>query len=257
MALATFVFWMGRDKFVHIPPGGLAFVRELLSPDGLKVLGRLCIIYIFILMFWALFDQQGSAWVLQAQRMDLHFIIDWDPSQAQWLNPALVLLFIPLFNRVIYPAFDGFWPLSPLRKISIGLFLTVPAFLLPAWLEARLDAGETVNIVWQLGCYVLMTAAEILISITALEFSYTQAPRKMKSVVMGAFFASVAAGNLFTAAVNFFIQNPDGTSKLEGASYYLFFAGAMLATAILFVPVAVWYKEQTYIQDEAVGEAEA
>ena len=257
MALATFVFWMGRDKFVHIPPGGLAFVREVLSPDGLKVLGRLCIIYAFILMFWALFDQQGSAWVLQAQRMDLHFIIDWDPSQAQWLNPALVLLFIPLFNRVIYPAFDGFWPLTPLRKISIGLFLTVPAFLLPAWLEARLDAGETVNIVWQLGCYVLMTAAEILISITALEFSYTQAPKKMKSVVMGAFFASVAAGNLFTAAVNFFIQNPDGTSKLEGASYYLFFAGAMLATAILFVPVAVWYKERTYIQDEAVGEAEA
>ncbi len=157
MALATFVFWTGRNKFVHIPPGGLAFVREILSREGLKVLGRLAIIYAFILMFWALFDQQGSAWVLQAQRMDRHFIVDWDPSQAQWLNPALVLIFIPLFNRVVYPMFDGFWPLTPLRKISIGLFLTVPAFLLPAWLEARLDAGETVNIVWQLGCYIIMT----------------------------------------------------------------------------------------------------
>jgi len=257
MALATFVFWMGRTRFVHIPPGGLAFVRELFSAEGLKVLGRLSVIYLFILMFWALFDQQGSAWVLQAQRMDRHFIIDWDPSQAQWLNPALVLLFIPLFNRVVYPAFDRFWQLTPLRKISMGLFLTVPAFLLPAWLEARLDAGETVSIVWQLGCYVLMTAAEILISITALEFSYTQAPKRMKSVVMGAFFASVAAGNLFTAAVNFFIQNPDGTSKLEGASYYLFFASAMAITAVLFVPFAVWYKERTYIQDEVPSEAMA
>ena len=257
MALATFVFWTGRNKFVHIPPGGLAFVREILSREGLKVLGRLAIIYAFILMFWALFDQQGSAWVLQAQRMDRHFIVDWDPSQAQWLNPALVLIFIPLFNRVVYPMFDGFWPLTPLRKISIGLFLTVPAFLLPAWLEARLDAGETVNIVWQLGCYIIMTAAEILISITALEFSYTQAPRRMKSVVMGAFFASVAAGNLFTAAVNFFIQNPDGSSKLDGPSYYLFFAAAMAMTAVLFVPVAVWYKERTYIQDESANEAAA
>lgn len=257
MALATFVFWSGRNKFVHIPPGGLAFAREVFSAEGLKVLGRLSVIYVFILMFWALFDQQGSAWVLQAQRMDRHFIIDWDSSQAQWLNPALVLLFIPLFNRAIYPAFDRFWPLTPLRKISMGLFLTVPAFLLPAWLEARLDAGETVNIVWQLGCYVLMTAAEILISITALEFSYTQAPKRMKSVVMGAFFASVAAGNLFTASVNFFIQNPDGTSKLDGASYYLFFAGAMAITAILFVPFAVWYKERTYIQDEVPSEAAA
>ena len=255
MALATFVFWLGRNEFVHIPPGGVAFLREVFSAEGLKALAKLFIIYAFIAMFWALFDQQGSAWVLQAERMDRHFIIDWDPSQAQWLNPALVLLFIPLFNRVVYPAFDRFWPLTPLRKISLGLLLTVPAFLLPAWLEARLDAGETVNIVWQLGGYIIMTAAEILVSITALEFSYTQAPKRMKSVVMGAFLMSVALGNLFTAAVNFFIQNPDGTSALDGPSYYLFFAAAMAITAILFIPVAYLYKERTYIQDEAHVEA--
>jgi POT family proton-dependent oligopeptide transporter len=251
MAIATAVFWMGRNEFVHIPPGGVAFLREVFSREGLAALGKLFIIYAFIAMFWALFDQQGSAWVLQAERMDRHFIVDWDPSQAQWLNPALVLLFIPLFNRVIYPAFDRFWPLTPLRRISLGLFLTVPAFVLPAWLEARLDAGESVNIVWQFGSYVVMTAAEILVSITALEFSYTQAPRRMKSVIMGAFLMSVALGNLFTAAVNFFIQNPDGTSSLEGPTYYLFFASAMGLTALFFVPVAMWFKERTYIQVEA------
>ncbi len=254
MAIATLVFWMGRHKFVHIPPGGTAFLREVFSSEGLKALGKLFIIYAFIAMFWALFDQQGSAWVLQATRMDRRFGIEWDPSQAQWLNPALVLLFIPLFNRVVYPAFDRFWPLTPLRKISVGLFLTVFAFLMPAWLEARLDAGESVNISWQLGGYILITAAEILVSITALEFSYTQAPKKMKSLVMGAFLMSVSIGNLFTAGVNYFIQNPDGTSKLDGPSYYLFFAGAMAVTAILFVPVALWYKERTYIQDEAPSE---
>jgi POT family proton-dependent oligopeptide transporter len=233
----------------------MAFIREVFSSNGLLALGKLFIIYTFIAMFWALFDQQGSAWVLQAERMDRNFIVHWDPSQAQWLNPALVLLFIPLFNRLIYPAFDRFWPLTPLRKIAIGLFLTVPAFLLPAWLESRLDAGESVNIIWQLGAYILMTAAEILVSITALEFSYTQAPKRMKSLVMGAFLMSVSIGNLFTAAVNFFIQNPDGSTKLDGASYYLFFAAAMAVTAVLFVPVAVWYKERTFIQDEAAAEA--
>jgi len=251
MAIATLAFYSGRNVFVHIPPGGKEFLREVFSKEGLAALGKLFIIYAFIAMFWALFDQQGSAWVLQAARMDRRFGIDWDPSQAQWLNPALVLLFIPLFNRVIYPAFDRVWPLTPLRKISLGLFLTVPAFLLPAWFEARLDAGESVSIVWQLAAYVIMTAAEVLVSITALEFSYTQAPRRMKSVVMGAFFMSVALGNLFTAGVNFFIQNPDGTSKLEGPSYYLFFAGTMALTAVLFVPVSMWFKERTYIQEQA------
>lgn len=257
MTLATVVFWMGRDKFVHVPPGGVAFLREVFSREGLAALGKLFIIYSFIAMFWALFDQQGSAWVLQAERMDRNFIVNWDPSQAQWLNPALVLLFIPLFNRVIYPFFARFWPLTPLRRISIGLFLTVPAFLLPAWLEARLDAGETVNIIWQLGGYMIITAAEVLVSITALEFSYTQAPKRMKSLVMGGFLMSVAIGNLFTTAVNVFIQNPDGSSKLDGPAYYLFFAAAMTLTAVLFVPVAVWYKERTYIQDESSNEAAA
>lgn len=257
MLIATVVFWSGRNKFVHIPPGGTAFLREVFDKVGLRALGKLLIIYLFIAMFWALFDQQGSAWVLQADRMDRRFIIEWDPSQVQWLNPALVLLFIPLFNRVIYPAFDRFFPLTPLRKISIGLFLTVPAFLLPAWLEARLDAGETVNISWQIGCYVIMTAAEILVSITTLEFSYTQAPKKMKSFVMGAYFMSVSIGNLFTAAVNYAIQNPDGSSKLEGAAYYLFFAAAMAVTALIFVPVAMWFKEQTYIQEEELEGASA
>ncbi|MEM8609779.1 MAG: POT family MFS transporter, partial [Myxococcota bacterium] len=254
MAVATLAFWMGRNSFVHIPPGGVAFLREVFSGEGLRALGKLFIIYAFIAMFWALFDQQGSAWVLQAERMDRDFGIEWDPSQAQWLNPALVLLFIPLFNRGVYPAFERFWPLTPLRKISLGLFLTVAAFLLPAWLEMRLDSGERVNIIWQLGGYVLLTAAEILVSITALEFSYTQAPKKMKSLVMGAFLMSVSIGNLFTAAVNYFIQNPDGTSKLDGAEYYLFFAGAMAVTAVLFIPVAIWYKEKTYIQDESLAE---
>ena len=257
MAIATLVFWSGRHQFAHIPPDRAGLKRDVFGNDneGLRTLGRLLVIYLFIAMFWALFDQQGSAWVLQAERMDRHFILDWDPSQVQWLNPALVLLFIPLFNRVIYPAFDRFWPLSPLRKISLGLFLTVPAFLLPAWLEARLDAGHSVNIAWQFGAYVLMTAAEILVSITALEFSYTQAPKRMKSLVMGTFFSGVALGNLFASAVNFFIQNPDGTSKLDGPSYYLFFAGAMALTALLFVPFAIRFKERTYIQDELAVEA--
>jgi len=79
----------------------------------------------------------------------------------------------------------------------------------------------------------------------------------MKSLVMGAFLMSVSIGNFFTATVNFFIQNPDGTSKLDGASYYLFFAAAMAITALLFIPVAVWYKERTYIQDEAPSERAA
>jgi POT family proton-dependent oligopeptide transporter len=62
---------------------------------------------------------------------------------------------------------------------------------------------------------------------------------------------AVALGNLFTAWVNFFIQNPDGSVKLKGASYFYFFTGIMLVTSVLFVFFARFYKGKAYIQDEA------
>ena len=73
---------------------------------------------------------------------------------------------------------------------------------------------------------------------------------------MSVFLLSIAVGNTFTAIVNKLIQNPDGTSKLAGADYYWFFTIVMLVTSVLFIFVAMAYREKTYIQDEeSVDEA--
>ena len=62
----------------------------------------------------------------------LHFYINgaWvepDSSEKiQAINPALIIIFIPLFSWVLYPAINRFFPLTPLRKIGIGFFLVVP-----------------------------------------------------------------------------------------------------------------------------------
>jgi POT family proton-dependent oligopeptide transporter len=251
MFLATFAFWLGRRKFIHVPPNGRAFIREATSKEGLTALARLAIIYAFVAMFWALFDQTGSSWVLQAEHMDRHFLgIEWLPAQFQTINPVLVMALIPVFSFGVYPAIRRFVPLTPLRKIGLGLFVMVGAFLIPALIEHWIQEGQTPSIGWQLLAYVILTSAEILVSVTCLEFSYTQAPKALKSLVMALFLLSVSIGNLFTAAVNFFIQNEDGSSKLEGPEYYLFFAGAMAVTALLFIPVAMRYREKTYIQEE-------
>ncbi|KPJ94136.1 MAG: peptide transporter [Gammaproteobacteria bacterium SG8_11] len=251
MLIATAVFWVGRNRFVHIPPGGMRFVKEALSSVGLKALGKLTIIYAFVAMFWALFDQTASAWVLQAQHMDREILgVEILPAQIQAANPLLVMFLIPLFSYVIYPAINRFYPLSELRKIAIGLFVTVAAFAIPTWVQVNIDNGGMPPIAWQLLAYVVLTSAEVMVSITCLEFSYTQAPKTMKSFVMAFFMMSIAAGNLFTSAVNFFIQNEDGSSKLAGAEYYWFFTLLMFFTAVLFTLVVRFYKGQTYIHEE-------
>jgi POT family proton-dependent oligopeptide transporter len=109
--------------------------------------------------------------------------------------------------------------------------------------------GYKPKIAWQLLAYAILTSAEIMVSITCLEFSYTQAPPRMKSLVMSLYLLSVSLGNLFTSLVNKVIQNEDGTSKLPGASYYWFFTALMLATAVVFIFIANTYKGKTYIQD--------
>jgi POT family proton-dependent oligopeptide transporter len=251
MFLATVVFWIGRTKFVHIPAGGLGFLKESFSGEGIRVILKLSVIYVFVAMFWALFDQTGSAWVLQADNMNLNFLwIEWLPSQIQAMNPFLILLFIPLFSYVVYPAIDRVFPLTTLRKVSIGLFVAVVSFAICAWMEMRIQGGATPSIGWQFLAYAVLTAAEVMISITCLEFSYTQAPKRMKSIIMALYLLAVSAGNAFTAAVNYFIQNEDGSTKLEGAAYYWFFTALMLGTAIVFVPVAKLYRGRTYIQGD-------
>ena len=210
MAVATVAFWMGRNVFVHIPAGGEAWFRETFSAVGIKSLLKVSIIFIFIAVFWALFDQTGSSWVLQAQDMNRSWLgVTWLASQIQAVNPVMILILIPTFQFMIYPALDRVWKLTPVRKISIGFFVMIGGFALVAIAQGLIDAGERPSIGWQILAYVILTAAEVMVSITGLEFAYTQAPKTMKSVIMALFLMSVSLGNLFTAVVNHNIVVPD------------------------------------------------
>ncbi len=252
MILATLVFWLGRNRFAHIPPAGKRFVTDLVSRDGLALLGRILPLVLFISMFWSLYDQNGSAWVLQAEHMDLHFLgQDWLPSQVQAVNAVLVLVFIPLFTYAVYPAISKVFPLTPLRKIAIGFFLMVLTFLVSAYIEQQLSRGVRMNIGWQILAYVVLTASEVMVYGTGLSFFYEQAPNDMKSLIMGLFLLAVSIGNLFTSLVNMFIENADGTSKLSGASYYLFFAGLMFLSSVAFTFYATRYRGHRFVQGEA------
>lgn len=254
MFIATVVFHRGRKVFIAIPPvGWAAYKKDLFSDKGKKAFKNLSIMYIFISIFWSLFDQTGSSWVLQAEKMDktvnLGFIkFDLLASQIQAINPLLIMFFIPMFTYVMYPLINKFFPLTSLRKITIGMFLAGFSFAILAVAETSILAGGKPSIIWQFWAYVILTAAEVMVSITGLEFSYTQAPNSMKSFVMGLWLLSVSLGNGVTAVVNMLIVNPDGTYKLDGSQYFWFFAGLMFVTAAAFVIVAVRYKEESYIQ---------
>ena len=250
----TAAYRLGRNKFVHIPAAGFSFVKESFSGEGLRAIGKLLILYLFVAPFWALFYQSESAWVLQAQNMNLKWLgFTWLPAQLQSINPFLIMVMIPLFSYVIYPAINKVFPLTPLRKIGMGFFVAGLSFLVPAWIETQIAAGAKPSVGWQAFAYVILTAAEIMVSITCLEFSYTQAPKKMKSFIQALFLWSISVGNVFTAGVNWCMKK--GWLDLAGANYYGFFIIVMLVTAVLFIPVARKYPVKDYIQDETSEES--
>lgn len=252
MLIATIFFWAGRKKFVHIPPvGGRTYAREIFNKQTGKVILNVLIPVPFVAMFWALWQQNFSSWIVQAKSMDRHmFGIEWLPEQIQTVNPIFILIMLPLFSYVVYPIVEKFVKLTPLRKIGAGLFVTAASFFIIALIQTRIDAGATPNIIWQVWAFVVLTAGETLVSPTHLEFSYTQGPVKMKSLIMCTYLFAISLGNQFTAFVNFFIQNSDGSVKLHGTSYFMFFVWVMVGTAVLFAIVAPFYKGRTYLQDQ-------
>lgn len=262
MGLAALVFWAGTRHSVRVPPAGrdahgfLRVVRSALrqlgthrpgehwldparlhhpaaAVEGARAVLRIAGVFAGVIVFWALFDQTGSSWVLQGQRMRTSLSalglpgVDLDAAQLQALNPLLVMGLIPLLSFVVLPALGRRGAdLSPLRKMTAGMFLAVASFVAAAAVQLVLDAGRPLHLLWQFPQYLLLTTAEVLVAVTGLEYSYTQAPRAMRSTVMSLWFLTVVLGNLLTLLVQFV--------KLGGAAYFVFFALLMLGAALAF-----------------------
>jgi proton-dependent oligopeptide transporter, POT family len=251
MLIATLFFWGGRNKMVHVPPAGLGYLKETVSKEGLLTLGRIAMVFFFILFFWGLWGMSnGAEWTLQAEKMNLHWMgMDLIAAQVQTANPILILIFIPIVNYALYPAIDKVYPLTPLRKIGIGLFITALSFVVIVWIQSQIDSGLKPSINWQLLAYVVLTLGEAMVSITGLEFAYTQAPNSMKSSVMALWLLTVASGELFVALVNKWILSAAG-HKVSAYQYFTFFTWLMFGAAVVFVIVASFYKYRTHLQTQ-------
>jgi len=232
MCVATVVFWLGRRRFAVVAPAGRAWLRDITSRQGLATIARLVVVYAFVAFFWALWDQSnGTTWSLQARSdlMDknLGLGITLLPAQVQLANALLILILTPLFSYFVYPLVGRFCAVTPLRKIGAGLFVTASSFLVIAWIEGRIQAGHGVSVWWQILAYVILTAGEVLVSITALEYAYKQAPLTMKSFIMALYLLSISAGNLFTAGVNHYMVRPLQASAIAtGDSTWVSVSGA-------------------------------
>ncbi len=187
-------------------------------------------------------DSEGDAVPQRLLTIELH------PAQLSALNPLFVMLVIPALNFLVYsPLRRRGMEAKPLQKMTVGMFLASAAFVAAALLqEAIQTAGVgTVHVLWQIVPYFIMTVSEVLVSITGLEFAYTQAPRAMKSTLMSIWLFFVTMGNLLVA----FLAPLQKTYELS--QFFWLFAVLMAGAAVLFSVLAYFYKGQSYMQHES------
>ena len=269
MAIATFIFWLGTKHYVRVPPsretktagffkvffGALLGKREAGKSfwdaarnrfseseiDAAKSVPPILFVFALVPIFWSLFDQTNSTWVLQGQKMvPAKFLgLDIGAEQMQSMNPLIVMLLVPLFTLGIYPRLGRF--ASPLKRMAYGMFLAAGSYLIVAALQKQIEAGAQLSVLWQTAPYLVLTAAEVLISTTGLEFAFREAAPELKSIIMSFWLLTVAFGDLLVAAITKIFANGTGESSVS-TNRFLLYAGLTFIVAILFSLIAATYR---------------
>ncbi len=226
--------------------------------DGVRAVLRILIVFALVTPFWSLFDQKASTWIIQGREMVIPHGQGWWPSwlikdaaQMQALNPLLVMLLIPFNNIVLYPALRraGF-QVTALRRMGWGIAISGVSWIVAGMLQLWIDGGAEVSLAWQSLPYLLLTFGEVLVSATALEFAYSQAPMAMKGVIMAFWYLTSTFGSLWVLLTNAGVRNEAVTAAIattgmsENAFLMFFFAGFAFVAAAAFAGYARVYPMQ-------------
>ncbi len=301
MVLALMVFVIGYSSYVHVPPAGNGFVQVVRAcwtatvekikikrsgvtipkpshwvyyaknkfPSSFLAETKAVLAIISILspisLFWALYDQQGSRWTYQGMMMETKL---WNfsikPEQMGIINAFLILVLIPTFEYIVYPALAFFGlKMRAISRMMGGMILAVISFAIAAFLQFYMEKHGTfvanpadpnalvcvencVHILWQSPQYFIITCAEVMLSITGLEFAYSQAPASMKSVCQATWLLTVAAGNLVVIIVTLIDPVRRFTKSYVQAWNFIIWAGILCLGIVWFTLVA---RKYVYVED--------
>jgi len=268
MGVATLIFWLGRNRYVRQPPQRHTGSPKMLGPllhacthqglrqpgqrwldvaigrygketvDDVRAVCRIVLVFLTVPVFFALYNQVNSTWVLQGEKMTPFHVLGFkvDGERMQAVGSILVMIWVPVLAYVVYPLCEkiGLRP-TPLRRMGAGMVLAGVTYVISGWLQARLDAGDQMTLAWQLLPYVVLVAGEVLVSATGLEYAFSEAPKSMRSMMMSFWLLTIAVGHfliaLFTNINARFVQ-------ASGAKELYFYAVLMFAVSVIFMFIA-------------------
>jgi POT family proton-dependent oligopeptide transporter len=198
-------------------------------------IATLVILFLIVIFFWVAFYQNFFGLTLFAERSTI--VLSWlRPETYQFFEPFFILALTPillaLFSRL---SLKGKEPSTPV-KILLGMIIMSLAMIVMVFASLAGGNGDR-NIMspsWLIGTYFFVTLAEILISPMGQSFVSKVAPPRIAGLMMGGWFAAVAAGSYGSGMLGKFY------SRLPHDQFFLFLAVLMAMAAVL---VAVFLKK--------------
>ncbi len=201
MAVSLGIFYLGKKHYPKEDMRALARVPVSVEQrhENRATLIRISGLFALIVFFWSVFDQSYSTWTLFARD---YLILDTPfgripPDAIQGLNPIMIVALSPLFAW-IWSRTDKSETrrLSSVTKMLLGFFLVILCMGVMA-VAGFVAVSEKISILWEAGAYVLMTMAELCISVIGLQMAFEEAPERMKSMITGIWLCTIFLGDMF------------------------------------------------------------
>ncbi len=144
MIVAFIVFAAGKPFYAKE-----TIKRVHLTPEErrqrLVVLGRLYGLFLVVAVFWSIYDQSVSTWILFARdHMHLElFGVRLSPDQIQAINPVLIVVLLPPITMLWHFLANVGLRLKPTGKMLIGFVLTLVTMVITAWAGFRGESFAT------------------------------------------------------------------------------------------------------------------
>ena len=189
-------------------------------------------LFVFIVLFWAAFEQAGGLMNLYAADKTDRMLGSFEVPAGwfQSLNPLFIVLLAPLFSVAWSKLGEmGRSPATP-KKMMLGLVLTGIGFL--AMVAAALESqnGAKASMMWLVLAYFFHTTGELCISPVGLSMVTKLAPLRLASLMMGVWFLINFVANWLAGIIGSYAESLGELSIFGGLAGTLFVFAVVLWT---------------------------
>ncbi|KAJ6441443.1 putative PTR2-Di-and tripeptide permease [Purpureocillium lavendulum] len=245
--ISATVFFLGRNKYVRVPPMGSAILDACRTvsiaikekgfynarPSMLLERGHVdkypiaqqerytdayvgdvqrglksCKMFLFFPFYFICWNQMWNNLISQAGQMALQ----GTPNDLlQNLDPIALCIFIPFLDVIVYPLLRKYKiDFDPVTRIFMGFMFASVAMVYACVLQHYIynSPPQSIHVWIQAPSYVLVAFSEAFVIITGLELAFTQAPKNLRSVISALFWLTIAVAAAICIALGAVSQDP-------------------------------------------------